>query len=212
MLVGATFATVIGLLAVDFSDAVEDNLVQWLFVDEKAVCAEAILSTEGNFYTNTSFAMELAEAGVLSKFGGEGGAHLENAIKQTPPRSELQVDRESAQDVLRRCYFALKNIVFREGNYFIEMRDYKNRIDFSRAIVFICWLLAPVSIGCTIWGLSRDAERKRVVGHGATLLALVIALGLCAKVVLAHEEDEQDKRVFGYGLTLIMADRPESPK
>ena len=114
--------------------------------------------------------------------------------------------------VMAAFYFA-KNRVYREPNYFNELRRIQSRLEFSRTVATLTFGAAAVALAALLYAaltFRREGARRRVI---AAAVALAVFMGVHALAYLAYvqESEEFQKRVFGYYASMLRAEKFRLP-
>jgi hypothetical protein len=164
-------------------------------------------------------------AGVELRLGGDG-----RTVTLAKWDAHRQLGRTNTlKSISMKVYYAAKNRVFQEGNYFGELMNIQHRIDFARsfglgaAYVFALVLLFTVArcvhgvvntvIGCFFQfgtGVRSHTQRENcpsekpshVVWRVLTFCLVAWLFYYVALSVYKYEETQFNKRVFGYFLSL----------
>lgn len=131
------------------------------------------------------------------------------------------LDWESALVLSSRLYYLAKCKVYYAETYFDEMQTIQSRIDFTRALlamVFILMLFAlllgliklikpsaggsptrmvPQSTGTTMVR-EEITERRILLRRSSLYLAFLLVCALLARIAFVAEEEEFDRRAYGY--------------
>jgi hypothetical protein len=177
-----------GLVSKDVSDLMDDKWESLLspLPSEKQLRAEVFFDDDllRSLYARSSYVQErLVELGVAPE-------HLE-AIKAKPLG-------KSFPDV-GSIYYTAKNEVFRNDNYYDELRAYQFRIDFARAFSFSSLIVLVVTLISFSSLPSRPPALRRQIAKRLLVLAIFFLCGYwIGRLAYTAEEREFDKRVYGY--------------
>lgn len=83
---------------------------------------------------------EMADRGVLSRYGGEKGPALSAALKAGT--KEFRTD--DIVPVVGSVFYQAKNVLYQQDKYFTELRRIESRIDFTRSFCFSCATLIAI--------------------------------------------------------------------
>lgn len=138
----------------------------------------------------------------------------------------FKVDRKSVDNedgalrvAVSGMFYAAKNRVYMDGNYFSELREIVARINFARSIIFICLLyfvgyLLALLIWFLAWMKFRFLPDKLDFKFFHSLLAVNVRLvslfllaylvgAVLAGIAFRSESRENNQRVLGYYTSII---------
>jgi len=115
----------------------------------------------------------------------------------------------SLKDAINNIYYDAKNRVYRQDNYFSELSDMANRLHFTRAFAFLCYVFATIYAIFGLWcfaprlrsrlGVSRPEQNKILI-----LAVIYISGALVSRMAYRSEHVSYDLRVFGYSRSLLI--------
>lgn len=196
-----SFAVVVGMLAEDFSDVIEDSSIStWLFADETDRSASLLLKEQPNGeWQATNLGREVAASGVMSRpLEGPGDA-LAKAIHQTPAGHSFPFDANVARRVARQTFYLAKNLAYAHPSYYDELRGIDKRIDFARSLVFVSALLIllilPAHTVGRIMARLHSGRRVSKLAVAWNMFISVIPLGML--LVLTYQTKLTDNSYGG---------------
>jgi hypothetical protein len=128
------------------------------------------------------------------------------------PENQYKISGEeiaALEAAVRSMYYAAKNIVYRNGNYFNELQEIKTRVDFTRSLVIVCVIYLPCYLVLGVWCFLPD-KLSSIIGAARAKRNLILALILLygVGIFLAGyswkiEERSYNLRVFGYYASIV---------
>jgi hypothetical protein len=118
---------------------------------------------------------------------------------------------------VNQTYYHSKNLVFANKNYFDELTDRERRVNFSRTITYVSLLffistLTIIAIEVLIWAIrkvfapfNRNNEQSPSATKPYYLIVPTVSfflLAFLARHAYEFEQDQLNKRVFGYTTSL----------
>ncbi|ODS34056.1 MAG: hypothetical protein SCARUB_00829 [Candidatus Scalindua rubra] len=157
----------------------------------------------------TSLGLELAKLGLLSRYGGINRKAVERYILSKKDLIEFEEDLGKIASVV---YYPAKNRVYREPNYYDELKHIQTKINFTRSFSLVSILLVLVTI---IFAAVRYPSAKinnfRKLWMVICIVFAFILVHFIGRFVFKWEEMEFDKRAFGYFISLHEV-KPEDTK
>ncbi len=177
---------IVGMLFEDYSNLAVDKL-SLILPSEKSLRSETLLTTSlrSRYLNDPDLIQSLREAHVPEEM-------LEQ-LKEEPE----EPDTKSVDEI----YYLAKNRVFLIDNYYSELRGHQSRVDFARAFSVACLFLCLVSsvlLVASWFGRNSTTPEGRVWKQLTTALVLFSVFYLFARYSYTAEENEFNKRVFGY--------------
>jgi hypothetical protein len=130
------------------------------------------------------------------------------------------------KDFVNQIYYHSKNLVFTHKNYFDELTDRERRVNFSRAITYVSltlfvlmfiFFMATIFISCVRilfapFGETRDRFPFSSTSYLIIPMLSFLCLTVLAKNAFQFEQEQVNKRVFGYTTTLALLARKADDK
>jgi hypothetical protein len=141
-------------------------------------------------------------------------------LAAVPVPLPLAIDTKKAVSDFRAAvdgvFYDAKNLVYRDDNYYKELNEISTRIDFTRSLTFLCLVFSFIYLLFTVFGFIPkmrtffDIDRK----ERKTLIVLTVLYGLgiwLSGTAYRSEQTHYNLRVYGYYISLGLAEKSESP-
>lgn len=165
-------------------------------------------------------AQEMATRHLFCNYGGSNGRIVESAISQK--KSLKSVSKEVKEEAAKQLYYHAKNTVYREDNYYDELKRIQLRIDFSRSFLAISALLIVLTLMLATYrglrllrsvlrrrrGLRDDQLRAKVsklLARTASIACVLFLFCVLAAFSYQAEERQFNARAYGYFSSLHTA-------
>jgi hypothetical protein len=219
-----------GILLEDISNDVVDsdkpNLLSPLLPLERDLRAQALFGKAfvAGIPTSTPapLSREAAKLGIFTKYEPDGFA-----VQAAVMNKQARVTADQLKNVTVPLYYEAKNTVYREANYYNELRQIQTRIDFARSSALLSLLLAVIGLVFAVtaavqpnlggrialrWKLAHQALPYGALAVRTLVVPALIGILFLGRFAYCQEEMEFDKRVYGYFFSLTAKSAGDAAK
>lgn len=215
--VGLALVLALGLIVENLSKSIVGNPppfsaqvwkpISWVLPTDRQLRSDQVIRVDGNQWKLVRIGKGLARSGAFAMHApNDIGTSMDQSVHS--PDHARSVSITQAMRAAEQVYYAAKNTLYQDDNYFIELRAIEHRVAFARSLCFVSILGVLASLGCYLRRLLRHDTLERHIRRASRYKLVMLTLAFvtataAGRAVYLAEQFNYNVRIYGYYETML---------